>query len=139
MGTARLETGDYKWRDDMESDLSKTIESECAIWVTATPPASYDTYDTSKSADLAFWKVRRENGLKWTYSSQGCEFAKTVYRAYADIFANVTEDQGRSTFNQCFWSNFTSENVVRNKQVRRIASAPASATRTPLHVMWMHY
>ena len=98
MGTARLETGDYKWRDDMEPDLVKTIKATLAKWVTATPTFAYDT---SKSSDLTLWKIRRENGLKWAHSSQGCEFAKIVYRTYADIFEDVTQDQGRSAFHRC--------------------------------------
>ena len=43
-----------------------------------------------------------------------------MYRAYADIFANVTEDQGRSTFNQCLEQFYIRKHFKEQGELRQL-------------------
>ena len=105
LGTTALETGDYHWRDDMQTDMMATITKRCNKWVIEEPPAGYDI---SNPADIILWRTRRTCGLHWVRADAGQAFAKLVYQTYVKLFDSAIKGHGSSTFVSCL-ENFYRE------------------------------
>ena len=94
-GTKTLETGDYKWRDDMTPGLRDAIAKRIDKWTTKTTEPPF-RYDPKIESDMALWKVRRKAAMLWVKSDAATDFAKHVYKVYADIFSALIKDQGNN-------------------------------------------
>lgn len=93
LGITPIETGDYKWRDDLMPGLSDAIAKRIDKWVTTDPPYRYNP---SKESDMTLWKVRRQAALFWVKSETATDFGKHVYNVYADIFSALIKKQGNA-------------------------------------------
>ena len=60
--TIGAHTGDYKWGDHLQTQLTTAISAYLAIWVIQKPPFGYDTNNVTH---MELWKVRRRAGLLW--------------------------------------------------------------------------
>ena len=97
MGTDIIKAGNYKWSESMTPELTQTIVACVLKWQEKDqlPPWGYKI---SNEVDMANWTARRVAGLRWVESSEAKQFAKLVYQTYAQIFGDVTKNQGTVLF-----------------------------------------
>lgn len=117
LGTKAIETGDYKWREDMRPGLSEAITKRIDEWATKMHEPPF-RYNPKKESDMALWKVRRQAGMLWVKSEPAADFAKHVYNVYADIFSALIKDQGQNQFVKVLESFFAKKEVHEKGDLR---------------------
>lgn len=117
LGVKKFKTGDYEWSEEMLAALVTKMQSDITPWVPAQTLPPYG-YDTKSAEDMTLWSVRRQAGLSWVKSDTAIEFAKSVYKQYASIFAATTKKQGRTDVGKCLEQFYMKRRIVEQGIIR---------------------